>query len=124
MTKINEGGFHYYNPAGYKPRLLVFLGDKPPTIGDKGLNPGTNAAGKRYFIVADVSRNPAWKAEDFTPLSEEDKEFSDYPPRYFLGRKDYPGVDVLGWISTGTEGKQYKNWLIQLKHAETIMLLR
>ena len=124
VTKINEGGFHYYNSAGYKPRLLVFLGDKPPTIGDKGLNPGTNAAGKRYFIVADVSRNPAWKAEDFTPLSEEDKEFSDYPPRYFLGRKDYPGVDVLGWISTGTEGKQYKNWLIQLKHAETLMLLR
>ena len=124
VTKINEGGFHYYNPAGYKPRLLVFLGDKPPTIGDKGLNPGTNAAGKRYFIVADVARNPSWKDEDFTPLSEEDKEFSDYPPRYFLGRRDYPGVEVLGWISTGTEGKQYKNWLIQLKHAETIMILR
>ncbi|MBQ3809914.1 MAG: leucine-rich repeat protein [Kiritimatiellae bacterium] len=124
VTKINEGGFHYYNPDGNKPRLLVFLGDKPPTIGDKGLNPGTNAAGKRYFIVADVSRNPAWKAEDFTPLSEEDKAFSDYPPRYFLGRRDYPGVEVLGWLSTGTEGKNYKNWLIQLKHAETIMILR
>ena len=32
VTTINENGFHYYNPAGNKPRLLVFLGDKPPTI--------------------------------------------------------------------------------------------
>ena len=124
VTTINEQGFHYYNPAGNKPRLLVFLGDKPPTIGANGLNPGTNAAGKRYFIVADVARNPAWMAEDFTPLSEEDKAASDYPPRYFRGRNDYPGGVVLGWLASGTDGKQYKNWLIQSKSHGTFIVLR
>ncbi len=34
----------------------------------------------------------------------------------------YPGTDVLGWLST--KSGNYKNWLIQLKHAETLLILR
>jgi hypothetical protein len=110
-----------YGQAAWN-QIYVFLGDKP-TFGEMAIKPvQPGNAGKRFFIVADVSRYPAWAATDFTELADEDKTAWDYPAVYLHHEPEYPGVDVLGWLSTGADG--YKNWLIQLKHAETLMLLR
>ena len=110
-----------YGQAAWN-QLFVFLGDKP-TFGENAIKPvQPGNAGKRFFIVADVARYPAWAATDFTPLSADDKTAPDYPPVYLHRVPEYPGTEVLGWLSTGAGG--YKNWLIQLKHAETLMLLR
>ena len=120
LATVNEGAFHGYN--GWN-QIWVFLGDRPtfPTGSSTALDPQGNA-GRRYFLVVDNKRHPAWTETDFTPLTDADKELSDYPAVYLHDMPGYPGVDVLGWSTISSGG--YKNWLIQLKHAETLMILR
>ncbi|MBO6120808.1 MAG: leucine-rich repeat protein [Kiritimatiellae bacterium] len=108
LATVNESAFYGYN--GWS-QIYVFLGDKP-SFGTSALDPQGNA-GRRYFLVVDANRYPAWTATDFTPLAEEDKSLSDYPKTYLRGMPGYPGGTVLGW-STISSGN-YKNWLIQLR---------
>ena len=121
LATVNDGAFHGYN--GWN-QIWVFLGDMPtfPSGSSTALDPqGGN--GRRYFLVVDAKRFPKWTASsDFIPLAESDKEFSDYPAVYLHDMPGYPGVDVLGWLTTSAGSN--KNWLIQLKHAETLLLLR
>ena len=73
--------------------------------------------------MVDAERFPKWTAsDDFIPLAESDKALPDYPAAFLHGMPDYPGVDVLGWL-TASSGSN-KNWLVQLKHSETLMLIR
>ena len=69
--------------------------------------------GRRYYLVVDVDKYPAWTESGFTSLSEEDKALSDYPKTCLGDAPGYPGGTVLGW-STISSGN-YKNWLIQLR---------
>ena len=119
LETVNEAAFKGYN--GWN-QIYVFLGDKPTFAGSEALDPqGGN--GRRYFLVVDAKRFPKWTAsDDFIPLAESDKALPDYPAVYLHGMPDYPGVDVLGWL-TASSGSN-KNWLIQLKHAETLLLIR
>ncbi len=117
LATVNESAFYGYN--GWN-QIYVFLGDKP-TFGDSALDPQGNA-GRRYFLVVDAKRHPAWTATDFAQLTDADKALSDYPAACLHGMPGYPGTDVLGWLST--KSGNYKNWLIQLKHAETLLILR
>ena len=121
LATVNDGAFHGYN--GWN-QIWVFLGDMPtfPSGSSTALDPqGGN--GRRYFLVVDAKRFPKWTASsDFIPLAESDKAFSDYPAVYLHDMPGYPGVDVLGWLTTSAGSN--KNWLIQLKHAETLLLLR
>ena len=119
LERIGDAAFRGYN--GWN-QIYVFLGDKPTFAGDEDIDPqGGN--GRRYFLVVDAKRFPKWtEPGDFIPLEESDKALPDYPAVYLHGMPGYPGVDVLGWL-TASAGSN-KNWLIQLKHAETLMLLR
>ena len=110
-----------YGQAAWN-QLFVFLGDKP-TFGENAIKPvQPGNAGKRFFIVADVARYPAWAATDFTELSADDKTASDYPAVYLHRVPEYPGTKVIGWLSTGAGG--YKNWLIQAKSRGFMFVLR
>ncbi len=119
LATVNDAAFKGYN--GWN-QIYVFLGDKPTFAGSEALDPlGGN--GRRFFLVVDAKRFPKWTAsDDFIPLAESDKALPDYPAVYLHGMPDYPGVDVLGWL-TASSGSN-KNWLIQLKHAETLLLIR
>ncbi len=119
LATVNDAAFKGYN--GWN-QIYVFLGDKPTFAGSEALDPlGGN--GRRYFLVVDAERFPKWTAsDDFIPLAESDKALPDYPAAYLHGMPDYPGVDVLGWL-TASSGSN-KNWLVQLKHSETLMLIR
>ena len=119
LATVNERAFHGYN--GWS-QIYVFLGDKPTfPLNDTALDPQGNL-GRRYFLVVDAQRYPAWTATDFTPLTEEDKALSDYPKTYLRGAPGYPGGTVLGWstISSGS----YKNWLIQLRGSGFSLIVR
>ena len=120
LATVNDGAFHGYN--GWN-QIWVFLGDKPtfPSGGSTALDPQGNA-GRRYFLVVDANRYPAWTATDFTPLAEADKALSDYPKTYLRGMPGYPGGTVLGWstISSGS----YKNWLIQFQNLGFTLYMR
>ena len=119
LATVNERAFHGYN--GWN-QIYVFLGDKPTfPLNDTALDPQGNL-GRRYFLVVDTKRYPAWTATDFTPLTEEDKALSDYPKTYLRGAPGYPGGAVLGWstISSGS----YKNWLIQFRSRGFMFFVR
>ena len=120
LATVNESAFHGYNSWN---QIYVFLGDKPtfPSGGSTALDPQGNA-GRRYFLVVDAKRYPAWIATDFTPLTEEDKALSDYPKTYLRGMPGYPGGAVLGW-STISSGN-YKNWLIQFSSRGFMFFVR
>ena len=120
LATVNESAFYGYN--GWN-QIYVFLGDKPtfPSGGSTALDPQGNA-GRRYFLVVDAKRYPAWIATDFTPLTEEDKALSDYPKTYLRGMPGYPGGAVLGW-STISSGN-YKNWLIQFSSRGFMLFVR
>ena len=110
-----------YGQAAWN-QIYVFLGDKP-TFGENALKPvQPGDAGKRFFIVADVARYPAWIAADFTSLEEEDKTRSDYPKTYLKGVPGYPGGKVLGWSTISSGG--YKNWLIQFSSQGFMFFVR
>ena len=110
-----------YGQAAWN-QIYVFLGDKP-TFGENALKPvQPGDAGKRFFIVADVARYPAWIAADFTSLEEEDKTLSDYPKTYLKGVPGYPGGKVLGWSTISSGG--YKNWLIQFSSRGFMLFVR
>ena len=120
LATVNESAFYGYN--GWN-QIYVFLGDKPTfsSGGSAALDPQGNA-GRRYFLVVDAKRYPAWIATDFTPLTEEDKALSDYPKTYLRGMPGYPGGAVLGW-STISSG-DYKNWLIQFSSQGFMFFVR
>ena len=120
LATVNESAFYGYN--GWN-QIYVFLGDKPTfsSGGSAALDPQGNA-GRRYFLVVDAKRYPAWIATDFTPLTEEDKALSDYPKTYLRGMPGYPGGAVLGW-STISSGN-YKNWLIQFSSRGFMLFVR
>ena len=119
LETVNEAAFKGYN--GWN-QIYVFLGDKPTFAGSEALDPqGGN--GRRYFLVVDAKRYPKWTAsDDFIPLADSDKALPDYPAAYLHGMPDYPGVDVLGWL-TASSGSN-KNWLIQMKSSGFTIIVR
>ncbi len=118
VATVNEKCFYGY--SGWN-QVYVFLGDKPTFPVSNTLDPQGNA-GRRYFLVVDAEKYPAWIESDFTAVSVDDKSLEDYPPTYLKGTPGYPGGDVLGWLTTSAG--DYKNWLIQYKRVGLVLFVR
>ena len=119
VTKLDGQAFWGQNGNGNQ--IIVFKGDKPTSVQTSSLDTNNNGLNT---LVVDAEAYPAWlDFSEFTPVSELPEVDVEKINLQLNSNPNYPGIKVLGKLSTGTAGK-YLNWLAQLEQPLTMIIIR
>lgn len=119
VTKLDGQAFWGQNSNGNQ--IIVFKGDKPTSVQSNSLDTNNNGLNT---LVVDAETYPAWlDAGEFTPVSELPEADVAKINLQLNSNPNYPGVKLLGKLSTGTAGT-YLNWIAQLEQPLTMIIVR
>lgn len=119
VTKLDGQAFWGQDKSGNQ--IIVFKGNKPTSVQTTSLDTQNNGLNT---LVVDAETYPDWlDSSEFTPVSELPEADVEKINLQLNSNPNYPGIKVLGKLSTGTDGK-YLNWLAQLGHPGTVIVVR
>ena len=119
VTKLDGQAFWGQNGNGNQ--IIVFKGNKPTSVQTNSLDTNNNGLNT---LVVDAETYPDWlDSSEFTPVSELPEADVEKINLQLNSNPNYPGVKVLGKLSTGTAGK-YLNWLAQLEQPLTMIIIK
>lgn len=119
VTKLDGQAFWGQNGNGNQ--IIVFKGDKPTSVQSNSLDTNNNGLNT---LVVDAETYPDWlDSSEFTPVSELPEADVAKINLQLNSNPNYPGIKVLGKLSTGTAGT-YLNWLAQLEQPLTMIIIK